>query len=185
MEYEYVVGVDPSLTATAICRLSPDSLETPYTLVVTSLPAKGLISRLDRYKTIVDRLLVDMDLAKSLVLIEGYSYGSQGRGILNLAEFGGILRMRLWLKHLAGFVEVAPTTLKKFLLGKGGGKGTDKDAIAVALYKRWGIEMKTADERDAYVLARIGAVLTGWAEPENRAQREVADLVEGSLYDVD
>lgn len=71
---------------------------------------------------------------------------------------------------------VAPSTLKKFILGKGKG---EKSFIVREVFKAYGLDAGTDDEADACALAHIGACLTGTEEPRNQAQREVLFTLTG------
>jgi len=90
-----------------------------------------------------------------------------------LAELNGIIKFWLWRRRIP-YVLVAPSTLKKFILGKGKG---EKSFILREVSKEpprgYGLDASTDDEADACVLAHIGACLVGVEEPRNQAQREV------------
>ncbi|HZG16935.1 MAG TPA: hypothetical protein VE710_18245 [Candidatus Bathyarchaeia archaeon] len=83
------------------------------------------------------------------VTIEGFGFASQAGFLLGGIGWG--IRMELFDRDI-DYLEVAPAALKKFASGKG---NTDKDALAVEIYKRWGFEHKSDNVRDAYVLAQI------------------------------
>jgi crossover junction endodeoxyribonuclease RuvC len=53
-----------------------------------------------------------------LVVIEGYSFGSQGRAVFDIAEPGAGVRFLLYRLGIP-FADVPPATLKKFATGKG------------------------------------------------------------------
>ena len=59
-------------------------------------------------------------------------------------------------KREKAVVEVPPSTLKKFVTGKGNAK---KDQMMLAIYKRWGTEFDNNDAADAYALAQYGRTL--------------------------
>ena len=86
-----------------------------------------------------------------------------------LAELNGIIKFWLWRRGIP-YVLVAPTTLKKFIMGKGKG---EKSLIVREVFKAYGVDAATDDEADACVLAHIGQCLIGWEAPRNEAQREV------------
>ena len=110
-----------------------------------------------RYDTILTTLLtVLISHPIDLVVIEGYSYMSTGQ-TLYLAELGGIVKHELY-KREKTVVEVPPSTLKKFVTGKGNAK---KDQMMLAIYKRWGTEFDNNDAADAYALAQYGRTLPG------------------------
>jgi Holliday junction resolvasome RuvABC endonuclease subunit len=84
--------------------------------------------------------------------MEGYSYGNMFGKAFELGELGGIIKC--WAG--SGLI-VAPTTLKKFITGKGKlEKGIDKkDIIPRIVKEKWGFETKDDNIADAYGLARI------------------------------
>jgi Holliday junction resolvasome RuvABC endonuclease subunit len=110
-----------------------------------------------------------------LVVIENNAFNAIGRAKSVLAELNGIIKFWLWRRKI-DYVLVAPTTLKKFILGKGKG---DKSLILREVYKTYRLDAGTDDEADACVLAHIGACLIGAEEPRNQAQREVMFTLTG------
>jgi crossover junction endodeoxyribonuclease RuvC len=119
----------------------------------------------------------DRDLARiaelvhegDFVLIEDNAFNAMGSARSKLAELNGIIKFWLWRRGIP-YVLVAPTTLKKFILGAGKG---DKSFIIREVFKAYGLDAGTDDEADACVLAHIGACLVGREEPRNKAQRDV------------
>jgi Holliday junction resolvasome RuvABC endonuclease subunit len=92
-----------------------------------------------------------------LVAIEGYSYASHGRSTVSLAELGGIVRYGLWCEGII-YIDVPPSTLKKYATGKG---NADKGAMLVAAVKRLGYEGTDNNEADARWLHAVGMALMG------------------------
>jgi Holliday junction resolvasome RuvABC endonuclease subunit len=84
----------------------------------------------------------------SLVVLEGYSFGSRGNATFQIAELGGIVRNDLW-RAGAPFVDVAPAALKKYATGKG---NCGKDAMIAAAIRRFGFAGSDNNEADAYLL---------------------------------
>src|SRR5690606_23341542 len=82
------------------------------------------------------------------VLIEGFSYGSKGKGVSTQYGIGWILRIDLFEMGI-GYAEIPPTTLKKFATGKGNVK---KEDMILPIYKRYGFENDSDNIRDAYIL---------------------------------
>ncbi|CAH0186781.1 hypothetical protein [Peribacillus simplex] len=94
-------------------------------------------------------------LETDIIYIEGFSYGSKGRGVSTQYGIGWLIRVEL-LKNGYSYTDVPPTSLKKFASGKG---NTKKDALVLPIYKRWGFESNSDNIRDAYVLAQIAQSL--------------------------
>jgi crossover junction endodeoxyribonuclease RuvC len=174
----YVIGIDPSLTATGLCVLSSDVSDWNISETVGE-PTRGanVYARLGRYIRICDRVRDSIGALlgqTSMVVIEGYSFASRNSQAHTAGEFGGLLRYTAILQYGQQLVEVTPSQLKKYATGKG---NATKDKVAVGVFKRWGFEGANDNETDAFVLAKIGAALLGWEEPTNEAQRAVLATV--------
>lgn len=166
------VGIDPSLTGSAVVVMRADLTFDAERF--GSDPAKGL-ARIERFKGLAAKVLFAIPADVSIVLLEGYSYGSAGRALTDLGEYGGLLRMRL-LKLGCPVFEVPPTTLKLFVTGKG---NASKQAMAVGVYKHWGYEPADGDRVDAYGLARMAATVAGFCKAANDGQRRaLAKIIE-------
>ncbi len=87
-----------------------------------------------------------------LVVLEGYSLG--GPGILSkirLGEVGGIVRTRLFEMDVR-FVDVTPSSLKRFATGNGNAKKEQMVSRAIELGARGNVN---DDEADAFHLRRM------------------------------
>lgn len=171
IDYSTVAGIDPSLTGCAVSLF--DSCGAQNTHTYSSKPADGLGARFHRFNSLcLD--VVEAARGASLCCIEGYSFASKGGKAFDRVEFGGMLRWRLMAQAGVKLIEVPPTTLKLFAAGKG---NADKTAMALAVYKRWKVELPDDNQVDAYCLARLAACIAGWAAPENDAQKRAIDSV--------
>lgn len=110
------------------------------------------------------------DWKPDMAALEDYSGGGTQNAFI-LACTGEITgAAKLWL-HQANvrWIEVAGSTLKKFVTGKGAGK---KDVVWLGAFRRWGVdhEVLGSDDNvlDSYCLARFGIAMT---------------LAEAKLYD--
>lgn len=111
--------------------------------------------RLQGIVTWLDTLL---DVWKpEVVLVEGYSFGSQLSRAHALGELGGVVRLRLFQRAQL-VVEVAPKTRAKFATGSG---NAGKEQVLVEAVKRLGYIGHSNDEADALWLLQIG--LQGYA----------------------
>jgi crossover junction endodeoxyribonuclease RuvC len=106
--------------------------------------------RIDRIRREVMALAAFADL----VCIEGYSYGSKGMAVYQIAELGGIIRYSLWMRHIL-YVEVSPSTLKKFATTKG---NCGKDEMIAAAIRKYGFEGCNNNEADAWLLWHMASV---------------------------
>ncbi len=137
-----VVGLDLSITATGVA-LADGSL-------LTVGPPAKLGDR--RLTAIVDRLehAPAMVYAADLVVIEGPVVRSSAAVVIGMVH--GAVRSML-LGYGTPYAIVPPATLKKYATGKG---NTDKTAMALALYKRTGLELADDNQVDAWWLRAAG-----------------------------
>ena len=164
-----IVGVDASLTSTGIAAMIYGELDN----VVATRSVKSNKKGTDRLIEVREEVYKSV-LGADLVLIEGYSYASPNQAH-QIGELGGVLRVMFHETNLK-VLEVAPRQLKKFVTGKG---TASKEEIAVAAYKKWGIECRTNDETDAAVLVYIGLAYMGNTDGLTAYQREVIDALHG------
>lgn len=177
-----VMGCDPSLAGFAFSVAAEGlhgALHIHEHIIKTKPSGDDVRARCERYRSIVQPTVAAVHAhVVSLVVIEGYSFGSAGGKVSghahDRAELGGVLRNQL--VDYCRVVEVAPTTLKKFATGKG---NADKAEVVSALSRRYGRTFKSDDAADAFALMQIGLCLTGDFDPETRAQQEVIAMLCG------
>lgn len=101
------------------------------------------------------------DMGPTIVAIEGYAMGSKTRPQM-AGELGGHLRLLLWQAGIP-YIVVPPTTLKKYVLGKG---NAAKELMLKEVFRKWGYDTTSNDRADAYALARIAAEFAagGWTK---------------------
>jgi Holliday junction resolvasome RuvABC endonuclease subunit len=111
-----------------------------------------------------------------LVCLEGPSFGSKGAALYEMYGLHCMVRAELLAEKIP-YVMVAPSSLKKFCCGTGGSPKNPirKEHVLRDLFKRWGLDVSDNNIADATVLALLGAVLVGDAEPSMDAQRQVVD----------
>ena len=149
------LGIDLSLTGTGLSVLDGDKL------VFSECYKPKNKSGPDRLIEIRHKVSETIDKYQpGLICLEGYSFGSRGRAVFQTGELGGLIRVLL---HKSGikWIEITPSQVKKFATGMG---NCGKDIVLQQVYKRWGMEFKTSDEADAFILAKIGAILLGHKE---------------------
>lgn len=169
-----ILGIDPSLTNTAIVRGD----EHGYEVASFGSTNQGdhVAGRIGRYDLLISDVMEWLgERRPQAIYLEAYSYGSNDARAKFSAEYGGILRWHL-VELTDRILEVAPMTLKKFCTGAGKG---GKDLVIAHLARRYDVVLASNDEFDAFGLFRLGLVAEGLAEPDNQAQREAADKVLG------
>lgn len=156
-----IVGLDPSLTGTGVAIL-------PSRIYTIKSKQRG-VKRLIELREAIRQEITNADL----VVIENYAY-CRANQAHQIGELGGIIRVLLTESGVK-WITVAPAQLKKFATGKG---NTKKEHILQQVYKRWGVECKTSDEADAFVLAKIGQALVEDVEL-TKFQKEVIEKLKG------
>ena len=162
------LGIDLSLTGTGLAVVEGNKLHFSecYKPVNKSSP-----ERLIEIQRKVSETMLGYD--PEIICLEGYSFGSKGRAVFQTGELGGVIRVLL---HKSGinWLEIPPSQVKKFAAGVG---NCGKDIVLQQVYKRWGMEFKTSDEADAFVLAKIGTILLGHEEKLTKKQEEVIEVL--------
>ena len=120
---------------------------------------------IQRFKYISDFALDIIEpLLEPMVYIEGYSYGSKGQGLFQIAENCGILKYRLQEQNIP-YNTIVPSVVKKGATGKG---NADKDMMYEAFVKETKIDLKkifdtektgnpVSDIADSYFIQKIGS----------------------------
>jgi len=168
-----IIGIDPSLTSTGICAMR-DGVILSCEAVISKFTG---VKRLSDFKEqLIPKCCYVTDIEdideKTVVFIEGYSFGSIGRKEF-IAELGGTIRLMLYEQEIE-FIDVPPTVLKKYITGKG---NADKVAMAIAVQKQYGIDFPTTDQTDAFALCQVGQAYNGLIPNLSKAREEViADM---------
>lgn len=147
-----IMGVDTSTkTGYVILDTEGDVLKVG---VLNFKPSPNRFQRFDHYAQSLIKLVHEYQV--ELVIIEGYSFAGKFNNSLQY-ELGAVLRYLMYLTNVL-FVEVPPTSLKKFVTGKGNCK---KDLMLLNVYKRWDFDTEDDNEADAYGLAQFGRAMIG------------------------
>ncbi len=161
-----VIGIDPSLTSTGVVVLTNDG--------VFSERVRSKKQGIYRAMEIADRVAELIIIHRANVAyIEGYSFGSMGQALYQIGELGGLLRERFCEIYGNDEVvpfdwkEIPPTQVKKFCTGKGNAK---KEDMKLHTYKRWGVEFRSNDEVDAFVLAKIAEAMEAVTPDHDKLQ---------------
>lgn len=157
-----IIGIDASLTSTGIVVMN-EKAQVVFNAAIRS-KAKGT-SRLLDIESILGHAVVQHQVEK--VYMEGYAFGAQASREA-MGELGGVIKRWLYIRKLPVIV-IPPSCVKKFACGKG---NAQKDQIRLSVWKKWNFEAPTNDEVDAYVIARMGLILEGLAQPEFEYERE-------------
>lgn len=150
-----VAGLDLSLTGTGIATYAGGHL------TVRTIDGRRLEGhkRLQTILTAVSGLL-----HYDLVVIEDGFAANSGTTTRRLAELHGLVKHWLWLRNIP-YVLVNPTGVKIYSLGKGSGKGTDKDAVILAVERRYGHLVTVSDNDQADALVLLALALEHYGQP--------------------
>ena len=169
-----IVGIDYSLNCPAVCILDHKGfLSSKFYYITTKKKYEGNITNnikgflmkpwedpIERFKLLSDFVLENLP-NNSIIFIEGYSFGSKGRAIFQIAENGGILKYRLTGQE---YHIIPPANVKKFATGKG---NADKEKMYEAFCKDTKTDLKKvfdtqkignpiSDIVDSFYIAKLG-----------------------------
>ena len=169
-----IIGIDYSLTSPAVCVNNGNLMFFYLTNKkkwigqqsedIIGYEHKEWIDPIQRFKNISD-FVFDIINQTYLpqVFIEGYSFGSKGQGLFQIAENCGILKYRLHENRIT-YNTVVPSVVKKGATGKG---NADKDMMYEAFKKETKIDLKKlfdtekvgnplSDIADSYFIQKVG-----------------------------
>lgn len=155
----FFIGLDLSLTCTGMAAIDSNGYLVE-TATIKTKSSKGLVGRIGRFRHIAASVASFVEsYSPCSILIEGYSFGSKGRGVFDIAEAGGIVRHQLitTCPDILSIDELAPSALQKAVTGFGGGKGVvKKQAMKDAVEEIYGpLNLKKFDHYDAVGLALV------------------------------
>lgn len=140
-----VLGLDLSLTSTG-WAVDADDERRQWGVIKTTRRGAARLDFIDDVITrIVEKAMPD------LVVIENYAYG-QSQSMAPIAELGGVIRLSL---HRMGyrFIAVSPTSMKKFVTGKG---NAEKASIMMHCLNNWKVAIDNNNGADAFGLCQFG-----------------------------
>lgn len=140
------IGIDPSTKTGIVVLGDKDGWSNEYQSKVKEDPM--------RFMDIADKIINQLKKG-DVICIEGFSYGSKGKGVSTQYGIGWLIRAEL-IRNGYTYYEVSPSAVKKFATGKG---NTKKDEMVLPIYKKWGFEHSSDNVRDAYVLAQIAKAI--------------------------
>lgn len=152
----WVIGIDPSATATGLVRLNVDTLET---IDYCIRPKNTGPQRLEEIYFQTRRFVENIKPVH--ICMEDYAFSpltaSQSH---KLGEVGGVIKLGLWMQLNNWPTLVTNNQAKKFCLGRGGGKDKiTKAQLLKGVYTKWGFDTNDDNIADAYIEARIARAL--------------------------
>jgi len=149
----FYIGLDLSLTNTGCCVLKEDgSLYKSKTFPTKpSLDTFGDETRMIHIRDGIIDFISDCFDEGCIIYIEGLSFASRGRGVVQQAGIAYLIRISFFEKGLF-YKIIPPTKVKKFATDKGNCK---KSMMLKEVYKKWGVDFSCDDLADAYALSRL------------------------------
>jgi len=177
-----IVGIDYSLNSPAIC-IADDNFDFNKCSFHFLTSKKKYIGKFGKnifgyeikeYNTPIERFtnistwaLDTIHKYKSItakVFIEGYSFGSKGQAVFQIAENCGILKYRLQMSPSILYDTIVPSVVKKHASGKG---NADKQLMYDSFTKHTGVDLMkmfdmnklnnpVTDIIDSYYIAKVG-----------------------------
>lgn len=133
------IGVDRSLSNTGVAIIKDEQFH-------SQLEISSKVYGEERLIEIAKKLCAcALAFPNPLVCMESYSYASKYGNFFHLGELGGVIKVFLKLKKIP-FIETEPTTLKKYVVGKG---NAPKNLIPMNIYKQFKISPTSGDTADA------------------------------------
>lgn len=157
--YDVVCGIDYSLTCPAITIFKGTTFtysfcKTHYLTSTKKYQGKFLDGRIEGH-IYSPEMFVNSPMARYNFLadwtysivsgvdhgsIEGYSFGSKGK-VFHIAENTGVMKYFLWYNGIYDkFIDIPPTTMKKYATGKGNAK---KEDVYAEFVKTTGTDLRT------------------------------------------
>ena len=140
-----ILGIDLSLNGTGIAYKDKRGR---FTFYETHFASDTITS--DKWVSTV-KIVLDFAKKSDIIFIEDYAHGAKGAAKSTLYEIGGIIRYELTNVNKT-FYTVPPTSLKKFVTGKG---NCSKSLILKEVYKRWKIDVDSDNIADAVGLVKM------------------------------
>ena len=159
MRKKYFLGLDLSLSCSGYCVIDQTGKIRKIGNVISQPTTPDVESRFVRYSNITasfEQILKTFWSQIEVVAIENYSYGSKGK-IIQLVECGTMVRnlVRDRIFERRKFIyEVAPISLKKFILGSGKIKSA-KNIMCREVWKKYKYEIDDDNMVDAFLLSKV------------------------------
>lgn len=147
-----ILGIDPSLSSSGYCVIRKGGSISAGTIPVKKAKGNERLGYIrDKFKQIILKHKID------IIFIEGYSFGSQGRSFLSLAELGGVIRLLFYEMNIP-YYQIYPLAVKKFITGVG---NAEKEELVKVIKKDFNISFtgnkrSILDKTDAFAIAYFG-----------------------------
>ena len=150
------IGIDLSLTATGVIMLNEKS-EVILSKLISTKSTESIELRIDKIGNEIIKIIQESS-TNSITYIENLSFGSKGDAYAQLCGLHYYVRILMNNKNLI-YKVISPTTLKKFITGKGNIK---KNLMLLQIYKKFGIEFDNDNLADSFGLAMMAYEENKW-----------------------
>ena len=140
------LGIDPSLNSTGVVCVD-DNKSVIFSNAIHTDINDNIYTRIQHIEKEITSVIEKFEPV--YVAIENLSFASRGKAMFQLAGLHFLICLSMMNRNIP-FIEVAPTSLKKFVTKSGRAK---KEMMLLQIYKHYGVEFETSDEADAYGLA--------------------------------
>ncbi len=173
-----VLGLDLSLTGTGVAAIEDGKLLSS-SLIRSKPSGPRPKDETKRILGIVEEITKKIDeFEPELVVIEGLAFMARNStALVQLAGLNYLIRSLLYSRDIK-FLIVAPSTLKKFITGKG---NSQKDVMMLETYKQYGISLLDDNLVDAHGLAQVGSAVLDQKGKINKSQMEVVHLISSQV----
>jgi hypothetical protein len=170
------IGIDQSYSGFGLTILNVDDPDEYSTIVFKA--EQMHVDRLVWIRERLRKLLVLSGGFKSVtVAMEGYAFGTTMAHMLG--ELGAVVKLTCYeeLDKFEGKYPyiIPPTTLKKYITGKG--TGVQKNQILLNVYTKWGVEFNDDNAADSYALAMLAA-----GKGELAYEVEILEKIKGPTF---
>lgn len=171
------IGIDQSYSGFGITFMDADSGDyITYVFKGEGFGVNRLTSMATKLASLI-KLNVPSSASEVVSAMEGYAYGAQMAHMAG--ELGGVVKLTLLdhLEHRYGAYPyiIPPTTLKKYVTGKG--TGIQKNQILLHVFKKWGVEFTDDNAADSYSLAHLAS-----GRAELAYEREIYNNIQDPKY---
>jgi len=180
------VGLDLSLAKTGICIIQEGGILLYSGLIKSKPSGDSYLAETKRIVKIAEEIVQKIDEycpneAPGLVVIEAQAF--MARNTSAITQIAGLSHLVRTL--LAEFqwkcILVAPSSLKKYITGKG---NADKNIVMMEIFKQYGHTFMEDNTADSFGLSAVGwAVLGNPLKKLTVPQQEVVDLLKKQLLD--
>lgn len=159
-----ILGVDSSASATG-CSVWHDGVIENYTW--SSDPRYVMQRRWQQIMSPVWTKINRRQVKDILVVIEQPNKGAYGSSMLLNNGLYAVLTYSWFITGIQ-FVDIQPAQLKKFAVGKGAGKGTDKQDVLLAIDRRYGHLATIRNDNEADAFTMMAMALEHYGRPLDR-----------------